>query len=99
MVEIIQLILHHIKRACQQKNAFETSRESNFMEEKIMEENITVVFHGFLNLPNLEKLKVVEMINDYFDSNDREPIRKENKERFAAIDFAAPEMICKCCGR
>lgn len=34
-----------------------------------MEENITVVFQGFLNLPNLEKLKLVEMINDCFDSN------------------------------
>ncbi len=34
-----------------------------------MEENITVVFHGFLNLPNLEKLKLVEAINEHFDSN------------------------------
>jgi len=64
-----------------------------------MEENITVVFHGFLNLPNLEKLKVVEMINDYFDSNDREPIRTANEAAFAAIDFDAPENKCKCCGR
>ncbi len=66
------------------------------MEE---EENITVVFHGFLNLPNLEKLKMVEMINDYFDSNDREPIRRENEERFVEINFDAPENKCKCCGR
>jgi hypothetical protein len=64
-----------------------------------MEENITVVFHGFLNLPNLEKLKLVEMINEYFDSNDREPIRKAHEEKFAEIDFDAPEKICKCCGR
>jgi len=36
---------------------------------KIMkEENITAVFHGCLNLPNLEKLKMVEMINKNFDS-------------------------------
>ncbi len=63
-----------------------------------MEENVTVVFHGFLNLPNLEKLKVVEMINDYFDSNDREPIRKENEEQFARIDFDAAKK-CVCCGR
>ena len=66
---------------------------------KIMEENITVVFHGFLNLPNLEKLKMVEMINDYFDSNDREPIRRENEEQFAKINFDAAGKICKCCGR
>ncbi len=64
-----------------------------------MEENITVVFHGFLNLPNLEKLKVVEMINDYFDSNDREPIRAANEEKFKSISFDADEKICKCCGR
>ena len=64
-----------------------------------MEENITVVFHGFLNLPNLEKLKVVEMINDYFDSNEREPIRAANEEEFSKIDFNAPETVCKCCGR
>ena len=64
-----------------------------------MEENITVIFHGFLNLPNLEKLKVVEMINDYFDSNDREPIRKKNETRFAEINFDAPGKICGCCGR
>jgi len=63
-----------------------------------MEENITVVFHGFLNLPNLEKLKVVEMINDYFDSNEREPIRAANEEAFAKIHFDAANM-CKCCGR
>jgi hypothetical protein len=64
-----------------------------------MEENITVVFHGFLNLPNLEKLKVVEMINDYFDSNDRAPIRAANEAAFAAVDFDAPGKVCKCCGR
>ncbi len=63
------------------------------------EENITVIFHGFLNLPNLEKLRLVEMINDYFDSNDREPIRLANEEEFAGINFDAPENKCKCCGR
>ncbi len=64
-----------------------------------MKENITVVFHGFLNLPNLEKLEMVEMINEYFDSNDREPIRAANDERFARINFDVPETECKCCGR
>ncbi len=64
-----------------------------------MEENITVVFHGFLNLPHLQKLKLVEAMNDYFDSNNREPIREENETKFAEINFTAPEKICKCCGR
>ncbi len=64
-----------------------------------MEKDITIVFHGFLNLPNLEKLKLVEAINDYFDSNNREPIRAENQTLFDNLDFAASETICKCCGR
>ncbi len=64
-----------------------------------MKENITMLFDGFLNLPNLEKLKLVEAINDYFDSNDREPIRQANEEKFAAIDFAAIGNKFKCCGR
>ena len=64
-----------------------------------MEENITVVFHGFLNLQNLQKLKMVEMINEYFDSMERESIRAANEEKFAEINFDASENKCKCCGR
>lgn len=62
-----------------------------------MEENMTIVFHGFLKLPNLEKLKVVEQINEYFDSMEREPIRAAHEEAFAKISFEA--KICPCCGR
>lgn len=62
-----------------------------------MEEDVTCVFHGFLNLPNLEKLKLVGMINEYFDSNEREPIRAANEEKFKALDLSKRE--CKCCGR
>jgi len=64
-----------------------------------MKENMTVLFDGFLNLPNLEKLKLVKAINDYFDSNDREPIRRANKAKLAEINFDATESKCKCCGR
>ncbi|MEP6848640.1 MAG: hypothetical protein ABI999_07275 [Acidobacteriota bacterium] len=64
-----------------------------------MTDDAAVVFHGFLNLPNLEKLTVVEAINDYFDSMDRDPIRAENEERFAALDLAGTGKKCKCCGR
>ncbi|HKX83359.1 MAG TPA: hypothetical protein VJL58_03980 [Pyrinomonadaceae bacterium] len=60
-----------------------------------LSDDAAIVFHGFLNLPNLEKLALVEAINDYFDSNDREPIRVANDEQFASIDLKA----CKCCGR
>jgi len=62
-----------------------------------MTDDAAIVFHGFLNLPNLEKLSVVEAINEYFDSNDREPIRAENEKRFSEI--AATGTKCKCCGR
>lgn len=64
-----------------------------------MDENITLVFHGFLNLSAKEKLKLVEEINDYFDSNDREPIRAENEARFQKLNLNSPENVCKCCGR
>jgi len=64
-----------------------------------MEENITTVFHGFLNLTAKEKLRLVEEINNYFDSNEREPIRAAWEEKFAAIDWRQPEKRCKCCGK
>ncbi len=64
-----------------------------------MTDNSTIVFNGFLNLPNLEKLDVINAINDYFDSNDRDPIRAAADERFAAIDRDGIGFECKCCGR
>ena len=64
-----------------------------------MKPDLTVVFNGFLKLPNLEKLELVNAINDYFDSNDREPIRAAADESFAKIDKGEPEFRCKCCGR
>ena len=74
----------------------------NFISKEsqtIMEENITVVFHGFLNLTNLEKLKLTEEINNYFDSMNREPIRAEWEAKFKEIDWSASEKTCKCCGK
>ena len=68
------------------------------MEEK-MTDNAAIVFNGFLSLPNLEKLRLVEAINEYFDSNDREPIRAAADERFRAVDREAPGFRCNCCGR
>ncbi len=64
-----------------------------------MEENVTLVFHGFLNLTALEKLRLTEEINNYFDSNNREPIREENKIKLESIDLALHEKTCKCCGK
>ena len=64
-----------------------------------MEENVTVVFHGFLNLTAKEKLRLTEAINDYFDSNDRDPIRAENETNFKNLDLSANGKTCKCCGK
>ena len=64
-----------------------------------MEENVTLVFHGFLNLTAKEKLQLVNEINNYFDSNNREPIRKDNETKFSSIDFSVPGKNCKCCAR
>ena len=62
-----------------------------------MDENITNVFHGFLNLSAKEKLKLVEAINEYFDSNEREPIRADWESKFKEIDLE--KVGCRCCGR
>jgi hypothetical protein len=61
-------------------------------------DSVTVVFNGFLNLTGKDKLSLVEAINEYFDSNDREPIRAAHDEEFTAIEFSE-EFRCKCCGR
>jgi hypothetical protein len=64
-----------------------------------MTDDTIVVFHGFLNLSNLEKLKLVEAINEYFDSIEREPIRAANDEAFKGLDLGSANKVCKCCGR
>ncbi len=64
-----------------------------------MNDNAAIVFNGFLQLPNLEKLTIVEAINEYFDSNEREPMRAAVEARFAEIDRNAPDFRCVCCGR
>jgi hypothetical protein len=74
-------------------------RNKIYLRSDLMTDDAAIVFHGFLNLKNLEKLSVVEAINEYFDSNDREPIRSENEKRFSEIDPAGTGNKCKCCGR
>ena len=65
-----------------------------------MDENVTLVFHGFLNLSMKEKMKLISEINYYFDSNEREPIRAANEMQFKEIDLnSAGGIICKCCGK
>ncbi len=61
-----------------------------------MDENVTLIFHGFLNLNSREKLRLTEEINRYFDANDeREQIRATNEEKFQQLKLVNG---CKCCG-
>lgn len=65
-----------------------------------MDKDAVIVFNGFLNLPNKERLQVVNAINDYFDNlSEREAIRAEHDRRFAEIDPVGSSIECKCCGR
>jgi len=63
-----------------------------------MNENVTIVFHGFLSLTNLEKLKLVESINEYFDTLEREPIREANEKAFGELKVGSGRTG-NCCGR
>ena len=61
------------------------------------EENVTLVFQGFLNLTNLEKLKLTEKINEFLDSMNRESLREKAENEFSKIDLSGKQ--CKCCLR
>lgn len=64
-----------------------------------MNKDSIVVLHGFFQLPHLEKKKVVDAINEYFDSMDREPIRAAYDGEFARLKAEEPSFECKCCER
>lgn len=64
-----------------------------------MKDETATVFNGFLQLQNLDKLELVNAINEYFDSIDREPIRAAADERFETIDRSENSFECPCCGR
>ena len=62
-----------------------------------MNENTAIVFHGFLNLAMKEKKQLVDAMNEFFDSMNREPIREAAEQEFQKIDLKKTK--CKCCGR
>jgi len=65
-----------------------------------MDRDATIIIHGFLQVPNLEKLQIVNAINDYFDAvTERESIRAEHDSRFLELDVIGNNIECKCCGR
>jgi hypothetical protein len=63
-----------------------------------MNSKAAFIFHGFLQLPNLEKLDVVNAINDYFDSTEREPIRAAADAEYEKLRADEPNFKCPCCG-
>lgn len=63
------------------------------------EDNITIVFQGFLKLSNLEKLKMTQKINEYLDTLDREPLRAKAEEDFKKLNFGENGKKCVCCGK
>jgi hypothetical protein len=65
-----------------------------------MNKDAVMIVRGFLQLPNLEKKKVVDVLNHYFDElNERESIRSEIEEQFVSLGIAENKLECKCCGR
>ena len=64
-----------------------------------MKDKTTIVFHGFLQLAALEKLELVNAINEYFDSNDREPIRAAADTDFEKLPKGSESFTCPCCER
>lgn len=64
-----------------------------------MNKDALIVLRGFFQLPNLQKKKVVDLINDYFDSLNREAIRSEIDQDFENLRDSDMSFECKCCGR
>lgn len=64
-----------------------------------MDRDAIIVLHGFLALPNREKKKVVDSMNEYFDSNEKDRIRAVYDEQFERLGVIENKIECKCCGR
>jgi hypothetical protein len=65
-----------------------------------MRKDVIMIVRGLLQLPNLEKKKVVELINHYFDElKEREAIRSDIENRFTDLEIKENGIECKCCGR
>ena len=65
-----------------------------------MNKDAVMIVRGFLQLPNLEKKKVVEALNEYFDElNEREAFRDNIEKEFLELRTIENNIECKCCGR
>lgn len=65
-----------------------------------MNNDAIMIVRGFLQLPNLEKKKVVDALNQYFDElNERESFRANIEQEFLGLSIIEKNIECKCCGR
>lgn len=65
-----------------------------------MNKDAIMIVRGFLQLPNLEKKKVVDALNQYFDElKERESFRADIEEEFLGLGVTEKNIECKCCGR
>lgn len=64
-----------------------------------MDRDSIIVLHGFFALPNREKMKVVQAMNEYFDSSEKERVRAIYDEQFELLCIVENNIECKCCGR
>ena len=68
--------------------------------ETPMPDSVAIVFNGFLALSMKEKVKLVNVLNEFFDHPDRrEQIRKSNEATVAGLVAAKPGFGCGCCRR
>ena len=58
-----------------------------------------MVLHGFFALHNREKMKIVDAMNEYFDSTEKDRIRAKYDELFESLGVIGKGIECKCCGQ
>jgi hypothetical protein len=65
---------------------------------EVFGDNIAVVFNGFLSLTMKEKVRLVDVLNEFFDYPDRrEQMRAANEELVANLISENRDTVCKCC--
>lgn len=62
-----------------------------------MKPDVIVILNGFLKLPNLQKLELVNAVNEYFDEiGERESFRANIEQQFQSLKAEAT-FECVCC--
>ncbi len=60
--------------------------------------DVALVMNGFLALSMKQKVRLVGIMNDYFDNTDRrEGIRSANERYVAGLMNSSSGLTCKCC--